>query len=131
MNPEYRNTKFLTDLNRPLPEKFGVVTSCNPNGQTVSPEENIRLIQCLKDELESTEEAFFPVAGCSPDQSHQEPGFGIVFSSEDRIIELGRKWQQEAIFWIEEGNVNLISCDADTREVIGQWDQLQANSQLS
>ena len=129
MNPEYKNTRFLVDLNGTLPEKFGVVTSCNPDGKTVSPKENIRLTQCLKDELESAEEVSFSVTGCSPDQTHQEPGFGIASNSEVKIIELGRKWQQEAIFWIEEGNVHLISCNSGTREVIGQWNQLQTNSQ--
>ena len=125
MNTEYRNVRFITDYNGSIPSQFGVVTSCNPNGKKVSQTENTKRTEAFKSELNKNNEEFFSVIGCSPDQTHQETGYGIVTNSIDKIIELGRQWEQEAVFWIEEGRTHLISCDTETNVVIGKWDQLK------
>jgi hypothetical protein len=125
MNPEYKRTRFLA---RPpaggFPARFGVVTACNPNGMIADETRNAAATEKLRQELIGAGREFFPVTGCSPDFSHQEPGFGIVCQAAGEIVQFGRTWNQEAVFWIEDGIVHLVSCGAGDRTVLGSWDAL-------
>lgn len=125
MNPEYQRTRFLA---RPptsgLPDRFGVVTACNPNGVVVDETRNAVATDKLRQQLQHLEWVFFPVTGCSPDLTHQEPGFGVVCQTAEEVVDLGRAWQQEAVFWIENGVVHLLPCNSGERVVLGEWAKL-------
>lgn len=105
-------------------ERFGVVTACNPDGVTVDDEQNKAATESLRNHLAGAGLQFFSVTGCSPDLRHQEPGFGIAVDDRDVIVELGRRWRQEAIFWIEHGTVHLVACGQGEAVILGQWDAL-------
>ena len=97
MKPEYQQTRFLVEGHAPVPERFGVVTACNPDGVTVDDEQNKAATENLRSHLAGAGFQFFRVTGCSPDLRHQEPGFGIVVDDRDVIVELGRRaWSSVA-----------------------------------
>lgn len=124
MKQEYQNTRFLVQGSEKVPTRFGVVTACNPNGVTVSDEQNKIATERLRNHLAGAGYSFFSVTGCSPDLRHQEPGFGIVYNDRDHIIQLGREWRQDAIFWIEHGTVHLVPCGDGEAVTLGQWNAL-------
>jgi hypothetical protein len=127
MNRGYLNVRFLTSLpDGILPESFGVVTAWNPDGLTAAPGINDAASARLQAQLLSDGHAYFPVPGGSPDFAHAETGFGIL-ATRDRCLELGRQYRQEAIFWIEHGNVHLCSCTDDSQITLGSWQDLTCN----
>ncbi len=137
MNPEYQRARFLVSQPQEgLPPRFGIVTTCNPNGVLSDEAQNLAATERLRKQLEAAERVFFPVIGCSPDLVHQELGFGVVCQTPDEVVELGRSWQQEAVFWIESGRVHLLPCAEGDVFVLGKWSSLaqpvqQANSWLA
>jgi len=121
MNPAYLEVRFRFDPPQTgLPECFGIVTACNPDGLTTDEMSNQKANARLADLLHAEGRVFFPVNGGSPDFTHAEPGFGIV-AELARVLELGREFRQEAVFWIEAGTVHLCSCTDDTRHPVGSW----------
>lgn len=121
MKPEYQQTRFLVPGLDQVPLRFGVVTACNPNGVTVGDEQNRAATERLRSALASAGFHFFAVTGCSLDLSHREPGFGIVTDDREIIVELGRAWMQDAIFWVEHGTVHLVSCGDGEAVALGRW----------
>lgn len=108
--PEYFETVFesSTPLQQ-LPAQFAIVTAYNPNGESRDSEENGRRSQALRKILESRGIRHWQVTGCSRDRSHREPGYGIQCPI-DSAIALGKRFQQEAIFWIAKDELRLVSC---------------------
>lgn len=125
MNPEYKHSRFLAcPPEGGFPICFGVVTACNPNGLVTHDAQNVAATEKLRWQLEVRGRVFFPVTGCSLDLTHQEPGFGVVCQIAKEMVEIGRIWQQEAVFWIEDGIVYLLPCGSDERAVVGRWETL-------
>ena len=131
MNPEYYRTRFLASPPvEGIPIRFGIVTACNPNGVVVDAAQNAAATSELRRQLQDSGRVFFPVTGCSPDLAHQEPGFGVVCQSSEEVVELGRAWQQEAVFWVENGIVHLLPCGAGERTVVGRWEPADAAEEI-
>lgn len=125
MNPGYQDVRFRAELPvAGLPAAFGVVTACNPDGVTVSAKENDQATDALRSALTAENHFFFPVTGGSPDFSHSEPGFGVLFKSFEEAVSWGRRYQQEAVFWVEEGSVQLVPCDGTAPVELGTWQSL-------
>jgi len=122
MKPQYQEVWFRCHL-RPdeLPAVFGVVTACNPNGPPLDGTENERRTAELRRHLQGRRLVFFPVSGGSRDGNHQEPGFGIAGLSVEELRELGNELGQDAVFYIAEGDVVLVSCTDDTSVRIATW----------
>lgn len=128
MNPIYRKTIFRSPEPLPSPtESFGIVTACNPHGQTTSEKANRRANARFVTELAARNLRFFPVTGGSPDFAHAEPGYGI-FCDRETAIALAIQFDQEAIFWVEAGTLFLISCREKHPEQLGplalRWEQV-------
>ena len=98
-----------------LPVRFGIVTACNPMGVTVEASVNEGLDRDLVMSLLGQGIPHFRVTGGSRDMSHTEPGYGCAVDLE-RIVELGRQWNQEAVFWVQEDQLFLVSCDGSKQE---------------
>lgn len=126
MNPAYTQVRFRAQPPATrFPATFGIVTACNPNGVTVSDEENVMLTARLQAMLEVAGDRFFPVTGGSSDFSHVEPGFGVQTDLETCLM-LGKEFSQEAIFWICDGRCNLVDCATTKLQEIGSWSDLFA-----
>jgi hypothetical protein len=125
MNPAYSNVRFRADLPKAgLPAAFGIVTACNPDGRTVTDMENLQATETLRSALTAEGLFFFPVTGGSEDFSHAEPGFGVLFKSIEEAVSWGKRFQQEAVFWINESHVLLVSCDGAASVALGSWQTL-------
>lgn len=107
MNLAYFQARFRAELpHGGLPHSFCIVTACNPDGKTASPEANAAATASLRDLIKRQGWPHFPVTGGSADFSHAEPGFGII-SELDDCITLARAFKQEALFFVERGRVFL------------------------
>ena len=123
MNREsYRQAHFLIKpAIKDLPDSFGIVTACNPDGEEVGSAENLRLDRELVSLLSSSAVKNFRVTGGSRDMTHAEPGYGCLVDRE-RIVDLGCEWNQEAVFWVEGDNLFLIPCATPQEfELIGSF----------
>lgn len=118
MNPLYRQTIFRSAKPPPSGNPFGIVTAWNPHGKPQPEKANQEANTRLARELAARNLGYFPVTGGSPDFSHAEPGYGI-FCDRKTAIELAKQFDQEAIFWIEAGNLFLVSCKDNSSESIG------------
>ena len=129
MNPNYLHTRFKIEVPAAgIPSRFAIVTAQNPDGHRVSAAANEKANTGLRLELLHENKFFFPVTGGSPDFSHAEEGFGIAMDCADQAIALGRRWNQEAVFWVEDGQVELCHCTTSDRTVVGPWEDLARSS---
>ena len=123
---EYLETYFSTDLRSGgLPDEFGVVTAYNPNGEPASEAKNVEANLRLKQRLDALGLRYFRVTGMSKDGAHQEPGFGIVTEDTEQIAVLAREFQQEAFFWIENGEIYCQPVRGPAMHRIGSWSERQ------
>jgi hypothetical protein len=124
MNPEYKQVRFLVSPSAEIPERFGIVTAYNPNGIDADEAQNLTATENLRRQLLNEHFKFFKVTGCSPDLRHQEPGFGIASDNHEAIIVLGRAWEQQAVFWVQDGIVHLVPCEHGETVMVGEWSAL-------
>lgn len=123
MKSEYRDAIFTGALPAGgFPKRFAIVTACNPNGVGQTAKFNHEMTVRLRIHLESLGLVFFPIVGGSRDGAHSEASFGIEMETGSLGLEIGRKFNQDAIFWVEGGNVFLLSCKAETLTELGTWD---------
>ena len=120
---EYLTTVFLLDSSRPvqLPMKFAIITAWNPRHRSTTEAENHREDEALRRTLELMCLPYFRATGCSPDYSHREPGWAIE-TTKVEAIELGRRYGQRAIWWIEGGELILVSCEDGGEQALGSFD---------
>ena len=103
------------------PEEFVIVTACNPRGEIVDAKRN----ECLDRELS----AFLEVKGLvhcrmtggSPDGSHREPGY-LVKCYGEVGLELGRRFEQVAIYGVVDGELYLVDCQDEKKTFVAEWD---------
>lgn len=126
MNPAYRHARFRAELpHGGLPESFAVVTACNPNGEVGSSSENHERTEGFRQHLAELGYSPFPVTGYDAKSPHKEAGFGITC---DRATAygMGSTLQQEAVFWVERGQVHLIPCSQSggPAELLRPWNEM-------
>lgn len=125
MNPEYLHVRFRAEIPESvITTSFGVITACNPDGKNQTDADNQIATESLRRALQEQGLVHFPVIGGSPDFTHQEAGYGVMLGSADDAVAWGRKFQQEAIFWVEEDTVFLISCSDPQLLPVGKWSDL-------
>lgn len=99
----YSTTVFL--CNEPIHwSKFAIVTACNPLGKILSESENESLLKNMQTKLTAID--FKIVTGASPDLSHQEKSFAVN-CSKPKAVSLAKSFQQNAIFWVDNGEVTI------------------------
>ena len=114
------NIVFETEL-RSFPLRFWIITAHNPNGSTLSEEDNRRRHTSLLEVVSGNEKwknSCFEITGKSPYGTHRERGLGIECTRE-KAIELGKAFQQEAVFRFEGGKLELVDLDTgDASEMV-------------
>ncbi|MCW1911981.1 DUF3293 domain-containing protein [Luteolibacter sp. GHJ8] len=119
--PEYSSTVFLlVDSPSPLPASFAIITAWNPMDRRTSAEENQAADEDLKSCLENSGVIHFRATGCSPDLVHREEGWAAAISKSD-ALDLGRQFDQRAIWWIEGDELHLIRCADGHSEMLGSF----------
>lgn len=105
----YQQTQFLLDQNLCDEVSFAIVTACNPKGELMPTECNRVLDNSLQREIGSKAWVARSVYGCSPDFSHRERSWALLIDRAE-ALSLGTRYQQNAIFWVESGELFLLPC---------------------
>ena len=120
---EYLQTIFIAEES-PVggwPDSFAVISACDPHskGERGSDEKsNFDLLEHLL----SRGFNHHRVIGASRDLMHQEASFAIWGMGLEEALETGRTFHQNAIFWIERGQVDVVSCTENDRQHLGSWE---------
>ncbi len=121
--PEYEATVFLVDEGTDSWQgSFGIVTASNPGDlvpESDNRERNARLRRVL--ESDAGVGRFCPIDGCSPDLCHREASFAIWGLSRRQIVKLGQRWSQNAVFWIEAGQLTVVGCRSGRQIDLGRF----------
>lgn len=119
---EYFDTQFRTQ--KPVsgwPTQFAVITARNPDGCCTGDKHNKSLDAELDTFCAAKDLARWSVTGGSRDFSHAEPGFGVECDLPTALA-VGRRFRQEAIFWIQNGLLSLQMCDGAHDVPLGYWE---------
>lgn len=74
------------------------ITACNPFGQLLPTEENLRRNMALQCDLQSHAPALLPARGVAPDGCWpDEPGFLVLGCSQEVLEAIGRRHRQNAL----------------------------------
>ena len=103
----------------PLPANFAIITAYDPNGLTTDPERDVAADEALAAELSTAGYRLHRITGGSAAGTHVEPGWGVPIGL-PRAIEYGRRYRQEAVFFVQGGRVALVDCTDGSTEVFGQ-----------
>ena len=120
MNPEYFKTIFLiSQMPESWPGEFAIITGNNPMDVQLSDQENDLRNQKLYDKTRN--KIFLNIIGSSPDRSHQEPSFALTCSIKE-AIQMGKEFEQRAVFYVRKGMLKLIECSSEKCEEMGNFE---------
>ncbi len=102
------------------PAAFAIITACDPDGKKTDPAVNRSADLQLESELRLRGCRYWRVTGGSPDFAHAEPGYAAELPLSEALV-LGRKYRQEAIFWIERDKLIIVACGSELRQELGSW----------
>ena len=104
------------------PAAFVIITACDPDGKKTDPTVNQSADFQLESELRIKGCRYWRVTGGSPDFAHAESGYAAELPLSE-ALELGRKYRQEAIFWIERDELIIVGCGSELRQELGSWSE--------
>lgn len=109
-------------LSEPLTmDKFAVITACNPQSQLTNDRENNRNNRLLEQDISAYRYQVISVGDSK--KSWLEESFAVELSQND-AVELVKKYQQNAIYYVSEGQLYLVSCKgSDCCELIGSFSE--------
>jgi len=128
LKPAYRDTVFEF-LPEEAPEDFWLITAYNPYGKTVDKDRNREADSRLFRDLNVAGQKPLRIIGIAIDDSHAEPGWACAIC-EKQAIELGNKYEQDAVFHFHLGRVDLVNCKNGERESIGERNELIQDPRL-
>ncbi len=89
---------------------FHVVTAWNPGSRRMSEGVNRKRSRRLRETLLARSLNWRPAIGASPDGAWQEESYAVWGLSRPEAVELGRSFQQKAVFEVDLTAVFVISC---------------------
>jgi len=110
LHPAYFLVRFRIEEREPRwPERFAIITAYATTCESWSEARNFEADARLHAEL--VERGLHPIriTGYDPATGHAEPGWTVELPL-DNALELGRRYVQDAIFWVEGGQVFVVSC---------------------
>jgi hypothetical protein len=111
MPPFYYQTRFKPeDLPNSLPGTFAIITACATTGETWTDSKIEAANAALRADLERSDHLLGSLTGYSPVTGHAEPGFAASLPYEE-ACELGLKFKQDAIYYVESGTLHVSYCD--------------------
>lgn len=103
----YQQTWFKYDTGAELFEHFAILTACNPGSIPVATARNITNQQKLKKDLVILNLRFSELDAGSADFSYSEPSYAVNCSLK-QAMDLSRRYQQNALFWVQQDRLWLI-----------------------
>lgn len=113
------------EASRRLGSSIHVVTAWNPGTVRPSPRENREANERLETELWALGAELFPAVGKDPHSEHFEESWALCSLSDEKAMELGRRYGQIAVFRITGSRQTVLGCDGGwtvsrgSREPIG------------
>lgn len=89
---------------------FYMITAANPYSRILTDEENKARNQSLRAELSNFSDLILPAIGRDPSSNWSEHGWVLPSQDASPLIDLARKFQQNAIFKFSEGGKQVIDC---------------------
>ena len=89
---------------------FYMITAANPYSQLLTDEENRARNQSLREEISNISELILPAIGRDPASDWLEDGWVLPSQDASNLIDLARKFQQNAIFKFSESGKQVIDC---------------------
>jgi hypothetical protein len=130
----YLQTVFLVKRPAPdtWPDAFAVITACNPLGQHLDDKSNRSAGVRLRRTISRLGLKRHRVTGMSADMKHRESGFAVWGCGLAGALDLGRQFNQDAIFWVEDGRLDVVSSATGERQHVALWAQrLRSRGQRS
>jgi len=121
----YLKTIFIVeDLNAGWNDaSFAIITAWNPDGTACDDETNQKADEGLRNvlRLHATCQKIERITGASPDRSHREPGWAAFGLSLEEALAIGKQFRQEAIYWVEKGDCDVVSCTDNSRKRLDEF----------
>ena len=117
--PEYLEALFVVkEEDVHWPQEFWIITACNPyslGDSSVDDAADTRLrkalsrMGCWK----------IRIKGISPDWKHGEKSFAFTGLNRSEVLELGREYQQSAVFYVKGDVLSVVACDGGREDMAG------------
>ena len=88
---------------------FAIITAHNPMDIRLDELENKERNEILRKDLHQSDLIHREIIGCSEDHTHQELSF-VVKCKLKQAIQIGNKFEQRAIFWVENHKLQIVVC---------------------
>ena len=112
MNRVYFETRFaVNDTWGECPAEFAIVSAYATTGQTWTARETAAAHARLTNELNALGVWMRAITGYSPTTGHAEPGWAVALGFE-AACELGRRYRQDAIYFVRDDVLSVSYCDA-------------------
>ncbi|WAJ70661.1 DUF3293 domain-containing protein [Catenovulum adriaticum] len=105
----YTRTIFLMEQRLNAQASFAIITAYNPLGSICTKNTNQRLDNRLQADIELLKAPYRKLWGCSPEFDHFEHSWAVM-TDKGTAINLAKKYQQNAIYWVERGYLFLVPC---------------------
>ncbi len=119
LHPAYSKVRFRGPWSdRSHPDEFAIITAYATTGATWPDERNRAAGLELENELRGTGCWMRRLTGYDPETGHAEPGWAVGIRFEE-AMDLGRRFRQDAIFWISANRVWVAKCASDLQSAAG------------
>lgn len=119
---QYKDSVFF--IEQPLSEQlnFAIITAYNPEGQVCNLGANRLRDKALQHDINQLKIPYRRIWGCSPQLDYSEKSW-VIATEKKQAIELAIKYQQNAIYWIEQGMLYLTPClmHTEAEELLGRF----------
>jgi hypothetical protein len=103
----YKTSVFLCHQSLGDQISFAIISAQNPAGQLETPSRNLLLDNHFANTLNRMKVPYRKIVGCSPDFSFQEKSWAVL-CDKDKAIDLAIRFEQNAIYWVEQGKLFLV-----------------------
>lgn len=103
----YKHSVFLCHQELGDDINFAIISAQNPLGTLCLQPQNLRLDCEFENELHQHGWPYRRVIGASPDLSFKESSWAVLCDKR-RALELAKRYQQNAIYWVEQGELYLV-----------------------
>ncbi|QDF68164.1 DUF3293 domain-containing protein [Shewanella sp. SNU WT4] len=119
----YQSSVFLLTQALTPSIDFAIITAANPLGVPHLPGQNRLYDRQLQQDIDELRVPYRRILGASPDLSHVEASWAVILPLAE-ALDLGRRWQQLAIYYVSGNRLGLFSCsDANSRLDLGAFSE--------
>lgn len=105
----YKSTVFVLEQPLGCHFDFAIITACNPQGQDLPNSANRLRDKALQQDIAQTGAVYRSLYGCSPEFDYCERSWAVA-TDKQHATALAEKYQQNAIYWVEQGQLFLTPC---------------------